>query len=134
MKDVKIQNAIKLAKVKFPDFALNSLSAFNETQTEEVKMNLSYAIAFPEIDNKTFIIEFKVKLSNEVNNFNAIFKMVALFETKEQVDVDFRKSDLVQINAPAIAFPYLRSFITTVTTNAGFKPIILPSINLSVKD
>ncbi|WP_083599506.1 protein-export chaperone SecB [Caloranaerobacter azorensis] len=28
-------------------------------------------------------------------------------------------------------FPYLRSLITTITANAGVKPIILPPININ---
>jgi preprotein translocase subunit SecB len=32
-------------------------------------------------------------------------------------------------NAPAIAFPYLRSFISTLTLNAGYILAVLLSIN-----
>lgn len=34
-------------------------------------------------------------------------------------------------NSVAIIFPYLRSFVTTLTTVAGQRPLILPILNLS---
>lgn len=37
---------------------------------------------------------------------------------------------MLKINATAILYPYLRSFVTTVTGNAGFTPLILPLINV----
>ena len=55
--------------------------------------------------------------------------MAFLFQMDENVTNDFRDSDFVKINAPAIAFPYLRSYISNLTLQSGFSPIILPSIN-----
>lgn len=34
-------------------------------------------------------------------------------------------------NSIAILFPYIRAFVTTVTTQANIRPIILPTMNLS---
>ena len=34
-------------------------------------------------------------------------------------------------NSIAIVFPYLRAFITTLTSVAGIKPLILPTLNLT---
>jgi len=59
--------------------------------------------------------------------------MVALFETENTISEEFKTSGFVQTNAPAIAFPYLRSFISTMSINAGFSPIILPAVNLTKK-
>ena len=33
------------------------------------------------------------------------------------------------INAPAIAFPYLRSFLSILTMQAGYPPVMIPSVN-----
>ncbi len=33
-------------------------------------------------------------------------------------------------NAPALVFPYIRSYISTLTTQSGNKPILLPTMNL----
>ncbi len=34
------------------------------------------------------------------------------------------------LNAPAIIFPYIRAYISTLTIQSGFKPILLPTLNL----
>ena len=33
-------------------------------------------------------------------------------------------------NAPAIVFPYIRAYVSTLTTQSGNRPIILPTLNL----
>jgi preprotein translocase subunit SecB len=35
------------------------------------------------------------------------------------------------INAPAIIFPYIRAYISSLTALSGLKPINLPTLNLS---
>lgn len=37
---------------------------------------------------------------------------------------------MLEINGTAILFPYLRSFITTLTSNAGIPPLVLPTLNI----
>lgn len=58
--------------------------------------------------------------------------MAGEFEYKrnggEQLDINFK--EFVQINAPAIIYPYVRQHIRNLTLEAGFKqPIILPILN-----
>jgi preprotein translocase subunit SecB len=131
MNNIDVQNAIRLVKVQFPNFGITSSDFMNDSLTDEVDMNIEFGIMFSETDTNTFVVEFKAKLSNKEENFSARFTMIALFEAQNEIDDDFKKSKFVRINAPAIAFPFLRSFITTVSVNAGFKPIIIPSINLT---
>ena len=57
--------------------------------------------------------------------------LLALFKTELPIDEEFINSPFVQMNAPAIALPFLRSFISTISVNAGYNPIIIPSINLT---
>ncbi len=135
MSNINIQNAIRLVKVQFPDFNISSSESeyLNDNLTEELNMNLSYTTVFSKENINTFIIEFELNLFHETNKFTARFKMIALFETKEPINEAFEGSPFVNTNAPAIAFPFLRSFVSTITLNAGFKSVILPSINLSQK-
>lgn len=128
-----IQNAIRLVKVQFPDFNVVSSQSdyLNDNLTEELSMKLEYSILFSEENSNSFVIEFNLNLFHESDKFEASFKMIALFETKEEINQLFKDSPFVQVNAPAIAFPFLRSFVSTITLNAGFKAVILPSVNLS---
>jgi preprotein translocase subunit SecB len=132
MNNIDIQNAIRLVKVQFPQFDVTSSDFINgDTMTDEIDIKIEYNILFSETNSKRFIVEFKAKLSNKEANFKANFLMIALFEAQNEIDDDFKNSSFIKVNAPAIAFPFLRSFITTVSVNAGFKPIIVPSINLT---
>ena len=47
----------------------------------------------------------------------------------EKITEDFKLSSFSKINAPAIAFPYLRAFVSNLTLQSGLEPVILPSIN-----
>lgn len=40
-------------------------------------------------------------------------------------------SNFLFVNAPAILFPYLRAYISSLTTLSGIRPIILPTLNLT---
>ncbi len=138
MTNIPIQPAIRLARVTFPDVSMktsSSVFAINDTDNnEEMEMSLSYNLLFmnKEVEsNYQFAIDFTVHLANTHKDFQATIKMIALFETNVVIDDKFKTSTFIQVNAPAIAFPYLRSFVTTITSNAGFKPIILPTINLA---
>jgi len=35
------------------------------------------------------------------------------------------------INAPALLFPYVRAYISTLTNLSGFEPINLPTLNMT---
>ncbi len=98
------------------------------SNSSEKTMDLSYTTLFPENDKTTFNISFNINLThpNELK-LSAVF--VAWFKTSDAIDDTFKKSDFPNINAPAIAYPFLRSLISTITLNAGYVPVMLPSIN-----
>ena len=54
---------------------------------------------------------------------------LARFETSEDVTDSFRESHFVQMNAPAIGYPYLRAFVGQMLLLSGYKPVTLPTIN-----
>lgn len=54
---------------------------------------------------------------------------LAEFETDEPIDQEFMDGHFPSVNAPAIAYPFLRSYVSTVTLNSGVEPMILPTIN-----
>jgi preprotein translocase subunit SecB len=77
--------------------------------------------------HKAFQIAFKVRLDNVRYNLEA--EVIYNFSTNEVFSEDFKNSDFIKINAPAIAFPYLRSYITLITMQSGYESVVLPSIN-----
>ncbi len=89
--------------------------------------NLALGHFFPEDNNKEFGIGFQIKIKDE--EFNILTEIVFLFEIDKEIDDTFKESGFITINAPAIAFPYVRSYISNLTLQSGFSPIILPSVN-----
>ncbi|MCD2348489.1 protein-export chaperone SecB [Clostridium guangxiense] len=69
---------------------------------------------------------------NKDESLNIKIRIIGVFGLLNfsSLNKDVRES-LVIKNTLAILFPYLRSFITTLTAQSGIKPIILPPINIS---
>jgi preprotein translocase subunit SecB len=104
-----------------------SLNASQEWE-EENNFDFSFEAVYPEDDHQSFLIVFKLNIQRS-NQFVLETLYSSAFKTDGIINQEFKESDFTSINAPAIAFPFLRSFIATITLNAGYNPIILPSIN-----
>ncbi len=100
----------------------------NEVKLED-NFKLSYSNGYSEEDAKAFIVKFFVNLSSEEENFEINLEYVGLFSSEEDISDKFKESHFPSVNAPAIAYPFLRSFVNTVTVNANLNPVILPTIN-----
>ncbi len=116
---------LKEWKVKNLSFKINDIQI--EKKTKKNSFNLSMGHFFSEENSKEFGIGFRINIKDE--EFNILMEMVFLFELDEDIDEKFKQSDFLTINAPAIAFPYVRSYISNLTLQSGFSPIILPSVN-----
>lgn len=92
------------------------------------KFIFSYSGFFSPEKNREFKILFNIKLSDN-KNFNIVLEFVSVFSTDEEIDENYMQEKFVKINAPAIAYPFLRSFIATLLVNSGYPPVILPTIN-----
>jgi preprotein translocase subunit SecB len=101
----------------------------DEDITSNLNLSLNIRNIFKDEQKNDFAIEFLVDLHNESKSFIFHLKAVAYFSTPDEIDEDFKKSPFIAINAPAIAFPYVRAFISTVTINSGYNPVVLPSLN-----
>lgn len=118
---------IQLKEWKVKDLSLKISDVQSEEKTKKNSFNLSVGHFFSEEDAKEFGVGFRINLADA--EFSILLEMVFLFELDEDIDENFRSSDFVTVNAPAIAFPYVRSYISNLTLQSGFSPIILPSVN-----
>ena len=83
------------------------------------------------LDSKLFDLFFTVKVSNE--NQSSPFVEVSckgVFKFEEVNNFD-EIPDFFYRNSIAILFPYLRAYVSMVTTQANVPGIILPTLNLS---
>jgi preprotein translocase subunit SecB len=122
-----INPSIKVVTIRFTDFRMCESDAFKTDPDAETQITLSGKLHFT--DETHFIVEFNLELEHV--HFDATIKMMTMFQTDTVIDEAFKQSELVHVNAPAIAFPFLRSFVTTMTSNAGYQTVMLPALNLA---
>lgn len=112
------------------NFQLNNYS--KDTNEPDINMNISIQT---NIDKKSET-EANVELNIEIGDLSdsspffinliigAKFKLDAVIE-----GTDFNK--LLEVNAPALLLSYARPIISSVTNNAGMRPLNLPYINFT---
>ncbi len=98
-----------------------------EEPRDDNSFELKTGQVFPDDDRMTFVVMFGVELKDRLFDMNLDAAFV--FKTEVEISEEFKISNFPKINAPAIAFPYIRAFISNLTLQSGFEPVILPSIN-----
>lgn len=63
-------------------------------------------------------------VSDEYENIFVNVKGKAIFRTQQ------KNMDILEKNTIAIMFPYIRSYISIITTQPGMAPIVLPAMNI----
>lgn len=97
----------------------------------ETEVSISPFVNFDE-QGKEYKVMFKGNFENSLFDLNLQF--VTVFGTEEAIDEEFKSSELVRVNSLAIAFPFMRSFISTFTINSGIPSFILPAYNFSKEE
>lgn len=125
------QAQIQLVSIQVSEVSLKTDVNFDPalTASNELKINLNHRAHTINEDKKIFLIEFNLSIASDRFTLKVVFK--GMFSNSFEIDKDFLDSQFVTLNAPAIVFPFLRSFVTTLTSNAGYQPIILPAINFA---
>jgi len=94
----------------------------------EDDLSLKFLTAFSKESSHQFHVKFDVTVAS-IKGYSLHIEFIAYFETTEPMTDEFKQSHLPTVNATAIAYPYLRSMISTIILNAGYAPIILPAVN-----
>jgi preprotein translocase subunit SecB len=98
-----------------------------EIPREQHTFDLKTGNVFSEEDSNIFGVVFNVGIKDR--KFDLAIKAVYWFTLDDKITEEFKLSPFPKINAPAIAFPYLRAFISNLTLQSGIDPVILPSLN-----
>ena len=77
--------------------------------------------------------QFHINVDVEITNLNnsLVLKMVCVGIFKYNTDDENLLLSFMSLNGPAIVFPYIRSFISSMSSLSGFETITLPTLNLS---
>ncbi len=78
---------------------------------------------------KVFHVDIRSRsgLNNELVEMKIEYHVV--FQCSIDVNAEFLQSSFAKISAPAIGFPYVRAYVSTISIQSGIPAIILPSIN-----
>lgn len=123
-------------KVKNSSFALKHFIvqdfSIKRKLTAQQKVNLKInptGLYNEETKEYQLTLEIQIKDSNESYTVN--MTAIGLFKIKEEETDDARLSNYFYTNAPAVIFPYVRSYISAVTALTGLNTVNLPLMNLS---
>ncbi len=70
-------------------------------------------------------ITLELLIVDDAHQLELRVKCVACFTTKQN------NNALIEKNAIAIMFPYVRSYVSTMTSQPGMSPIVLPPMNIA---
>ena len=99
------------------DFPVINMNSNGPLLSDDLIIDIKPKVFYPKDQPNIFKIVQEVSLKNE-NAFELIIIAVGTFELNSEVDSKV-KNNFINLNAPAIMFPYIRSFISTLTSNIG---------------
>ncbi|SRR5690554_3409794 len=122
----------QIAKFRFLNYQIHE-SSIRISDAESVGKDLQIDIKKSnkeEEKENIYNLFFEITISDKLGSLNIFLNIEGKFEFNKDL-TDSEKDSFFNINAPAILFPYVRAYISTLTSLSGINPIILPTINLS---
>lgn len=120
------QLAITLHHTKVEE--LKIFDSSEEKNTNEIEF--SFSNTFFEDNKREFNLTFDIKIVHKDKKIFDI-KYLSKFITNIDITEDFKESHFPVVNAPAIVFPFLRAYVSTLMTLSGYDALILPTINFA---
>lgn len=124
------EEQINQAPFRFKNFIVAESNIKIEPETEANSININVdpqGVIFQE--RKIFEIQLRILLKSD-DGLEVSVKIIGFFEFKDVVKTE-NLSNYFYVNAPAIIFPYLRSYISALTALSGCKTVILPPMNMT---
>lgn len=115
-----------------PEVSLEIKDPFFVAPIQKNEINVDIQHNFIKENNRFVEVVLRIKIRNTEESFRIALTLKGGFEaSKEMSDEMFKQ--LYSINAPAVLFPYVRAYVSTLTAQAGVPPIILPLLNFTIK-
>lgn len=124
--DVKIQPILKFQGIDIVNVNVTLLNPINLDDQPKIDLTIIPKVFYPENSPNEFTIIVDLKIEAK-DFFNIAIVAFGRFNLNKSA-IEPEAKPFIDINAPAIMFPYVRSFLSTLTANlgAGFPPITLP--------
>ena len=115
---------------RFEKFIVNQVSFINDIETNTLNIDISPSGV---IQGRTFDLSLILTITDPSGKLQIIIDCTGVFSFDFIINKD-EIPDYCIYNAPAIIFPYIRAYISTLTTLSGQSIITLPTINFSQHD
>ena len=80
-------------------------------------------------ENSIFELQFNVQITNNTKDINIEVHSLGRFEFDKNEDMG-QLNSYFYLNAPAIMFPYIRAYISSMTALSGIRTVVIPTMNL----
>ena len=96
----------------------------NEDSLENLELKVGVSHDVERLSEREYKITPELNVADPEEKLSVFVKGMAIFETKQENQM------LIERNTLAIMFPYFRSYVSTLTTQPGMTPIVLPAMNI----
>lgn len=96
----------------------------NENSLENLELKVGVSHDVERLSEREYKITLELNVADPEEKLSVFVKGMAIFETKQENQM------LIERNTLAIMFPYFRSYVSTLTTQPGMTPIVLPAMNI----
>lgn len=96
----------------------------NEDSLENLELKIGVSHDVERLSEREYKITLELNVADPEEKLSVFVKGMAIFETKQENQM------LIERNTLAIMFPYFRSYVSTLTTQPGITPIVLPAMNI----
>ncbi len=116
-----------IAQFRLKSYIITNTSIKLTGQPLSEKMNIAIK-PDGKLEDNVFTLTLNCRVSDEKKNLEIELDISGFFEYTTN---DMKALlNFMSINAPAIMFPYIRAYISSLTGLSGIQPIILPTINM----
>lgn len=126
-----MQTALQLLKYSVNQITFTLNEQFDYSQKQPIQVNPHFARNFKRIDQNVCDVSLTF-LINDSAECPPPFTMKVIVTGTFRLD-EWEKDeniDLIKTNAVAIIYPFLRSLVATITSNANIPSFILPVFNV----
>nr|WP_325305115.1 Preprotein translocase subunit SecB [uncultured Dysosmobacter sp.] len=113
---------LKLDHLVFDEIAFNRVNFRSEND-----LSVEFGFNFEERENGEFVASIRV-IGTKEDEYTFVVRASGYFRLEDHVE---DRKTIIQQNAVAIVFPYIRSQISLLTAQPEVEPVVLPAMNIA---
>lgn len=119
-----------VSKFRLSNYIINkSIFDYNNKEISSER-NIGFEVSGIIKKGNLFELSLVTKIVDENKALKILVQVVATFEFSSDIDQHVL-SDMFYKNAPAIIFPYVRAYVSSLTVLSGIDAINIPTMNLT---